>query len=157
LRLQGEGLLKWLREAYFAVDGIWFLTLEERLGLERAVELDVEVWRRFAHVMARRVAKRLGVDASSPAGIVESLGVFFDVEGWGVDLDPARGAFKVERCPWWDYLNKVGRSHIIEHVCPKVCEAIFSSWAEALNPRARLTFTFTPPHCQAKFTVEGAD
>jgi hypothetical protein len=90
LRLQGEDLVKWLREAYFAVDGLWFLTLEERLGLEAALEVDVEVWRRFAKVMARRVVKRLNIDASRVEGIVESLQPFFDWEGWEVDVSPLK-------------------------------------------------------------------
>jgi len=156
MRLRGDDLVKWLREAYFSLDGIWFLTLEERLGLERAVELDVEVWRRFAHVMARRVAKRFGIDSTSPEGIASSLEVFFDVEGWSVSLDPSSGSFKVEHCPWWEYLNRVGRSHIISYVCPKVCEVIFSSWAKALNPGAQVSFDFNPPKCKAEVKVEEA-
>ena len=44
IELSQEDIIRWLREAYFAVDGVWFLTLEERLGLERAVEIDVEVF-----------------------------------------------------------------------------------------------------------------
>lgn len=156
MKLRGENLVKWLREAYFSLDGIWFLTLEESLGLERAVELDIEVWRRFAHVMARRVAKRLGVDSSRVEGIIDSLEVFFDVEGWNVSLNPSTGSFQVEHCPWWEYLNKVGRSHIIDYVCPKVCETIFSSWAEALNPKAKVSFSYTPPRCRAEVKVEEA-
>lgn len=155
MRLQGEDLVRWLREAYFAVDGLWFLTLEERLGLEAALEVDVEVWRRFAKVMARRVVKRLNIDASRVEGIVESLQPFFDWEGWEVDVSPHQGLVKVRRCPWWDYLQRVGRSSVIKYVCPKVCEGIFSSWAAAVNPKARLKFTYTPPSCEASFEVEG--
>lgn len=40
IELSLEDLVRWLREAYFAVDGVWFLTLEERLGLEQTVEID---------------------------------------------------------------------------------------------------------------------
>lgn len=155
-KLQGEELVKWLREAYFTLDGLWFLALEERLGLEGAVEVDVEVWRRFAHVMARRVAKRLGVEASKAEEVAASLRVLFDVEGWEVSFKPSEASFQVERCPWWDYLSRVGRLHVAEYVCPKVCEVIFSSWATALNPRARLHFTFSPPRCRAKFYVEAS-
>lgn len=154
-RLRGEELVKWLREAYFTLDGLWFLVLEERLGLEGAVEVDIEVWRRFARVMAKRVARRLGVDPSNVEGVASSLHALFDIEGWEVGPGPSKASLRVERCPWWDYLSKVGRLHVADYVCPKVCEAIFSSWAEALNPRVKLSFTFSPPHCQASFYTEG--
>ncbi|MCX8204508.1 MAG: DUF6125 family protein [Candidatus Nezhaarchaeota archaeon] len=154
-RLQGEELVKWLREAYFTLDGLWFLALEDRLGLERAVEVDVEVWRRFAQVMAKRVARRIRVDSSDVREVACSLYVLFDIEGWEVSLDPSRPLLQVERCPWWDYLNRVGRLHVAKYVCPRVCEAIFGSWTKALNPKVELVFTFTPPRCRAELCMGG--
>ena len=152
IELSQEDIIRWLREAYFAVDGVWFLTLEERLGLERAVEIDVEVWRGVAEVLAKRVKRRYGVDGSL-ASIVESTKVFFEVEGWGVELRPEEGLVAVERCPWYDYLNRVGRGWVIDKVCPRVCEAMFSSWARAMSLEATATIDFSPPRCRVHFTV----
>ncbi|RLF15575.1 MAG: hypothetical protein DRJ97_03510 [Thermoprotei archaeon] len=154
LGLSQEELLKWLREAYYAVDGIWFLTVEEKRGLDEAIEVDLKVWERFATVMAKRVKRRFNLEGDLGT-IVKSTKVFFDIEGWRVDLKPEEGLINVEFCPWWDYLNRVGRGWIIEKVCPKVCEVIFSSWAKVMNPSATATITFNPPHCQVKFRVEG--
>ena len=112
----------------------------------------MEVWRRVAEVLARRVKKRYGVDGGL-ASIVESTKVFFEVEGWGVELRPEEGLVAVERCPWYEYLNRVGRGWIIDKVCPRVCEAIFSSWAKAMNPAATATIDFNPPRCKVRFKV----
>src|SRR5579864_6323064 len=40
---------------WLAHDGCWFLAAEERLGMEKAIELDGQAWRRFAAVEAQRI------------------------------------------------------------------------------------------------------
>lgn len=42
---------------WLAHDGSWFLATEERLGIETAIELDTEAWRKFAPAEARRILK----------------------------------------------------------------------------------------------------
>ena len=154
LRLSSDEILKWLREAYFALDGLWFLVVEEDKGLEEAIRLDFKVWERLAWIMAKRVKRRFNLPGDIKS-IMNSLDVFFSVEGWTVDIKAEEGFFKVERCPWWDYLTKVGRRYITEKICPMVCELIFSSWAKAFNPDVDIEFHFAPPNCQVLFKVRG--
>ena len=37
-------LCEYLRRSYTAVDGLWFVKLEERFGFDTALQIDQEVW-----------------------------------------------------------------------------------------------------------------
>lgn len=64
-----DGAKNWL-----AMDGLWFLAVEERFGLETAIELDRAVWERFSPLEARRILKRRAIapDGGLPA-LAEAL------------------------------------------------------------------------------------
>jgi hypothetical protein len=51
-----DGALNWL-----AHDGLWFRAVEDRFGLEIAMDLDGEAWRDFTVIEAKRIMKRLGI------------------------------------------------------------------------------------------------
>jgi len=60
-----DGAKNWL-----AMDGLWFLAVEERFGLEAAIALDERVWKRFSPIEARRILNRRGI---SPGGGLPAL------------------------------------------------------------------------------------
>lgn len=153
LKVSQEELLKWLRDTYFALDGLWFLVVEEERGLNEAVRLDFKVWERLALILAKRIKRKFNLPDRVDQAL-SSLSLFFNIEGWKVNFAFEERGFKVEGCPWWGYLIKVGRKHVAERVCPKVCELIFNSWVKVFDPKATVRFTFNPPNCQASFKVD---
>ena len=44
---------------WLAIDGLWFLTIENRFGLEAAIDCDAEVWEQFSRIEANRIISRL--------------------------------------------------------------------------------------------------
>ena len=44
---------------WLAHDGCWFLAIEERFGMDTAIEMDTESWRRFTVVEAKRLIEFL--------------------------------------------------------------------------------------------------
>jgi len=46
-----------LSKNWLAIDGTWFQVAEREYGLERAIELDVEQWKRFTVIEAKRIMK----------------------------------------------------------------------------------------------------
>lgn len=40
-----------------AMDGVWFQTLEEAIGMDKAMDYDAEAWRRYSPAEARRLKK----------------------------------------------------------------------------------------------------
>ena len=58
---------------WLAIDGLWFLAVEERFGLDVAIACDVAVWEQFSRIEAKRIKERLklpehgGLDALETA------------------------------------------------------------------------------------------
>lgn len=46
---------------WLAVDGLWFLEIEKRYGLEIALDCDESVWKEFSRIEAERIMKRLSL------------------------------------------------------------------------------------------------
>lgn len=56
---------------WLAVDGSWFLALEETYGLDAAIEMDKRAWERFAVTEARRIMKTFGIPAGGGLSALE--------------------------------------------------------------------------------------
>ena len=50
---------------WLAHDGSWFLSVEEKFGIDTAIEMDRESWRKFTVVEAGRIIKFLGLGKNS--------------------------------------------------------------------------------------------
>jgi len=50
---------------WLAHDGCWFLAIEERYGMDTAIEMDTESWRRFTVVEAKRLIEFLRLGKNS--------------------------------------------------------------------------------------------
>ena len=55
---------------WLAHDGLWFRAVEEKFGIEAAMELDKKAWEQFTVIEAKRIMKRLGM---SPGGGIPAL------------------------------------------------------------------------------------
>lgn len=46
---------------WLAHDGLWFLAVERKFGMDMAIELDIEAWKHFSPIEASRIMKRFKV------------------------------------------------------------------------------------------------
>ena len=46
---------------WLALDGLWFQSIEQKRGMDEAVEHDVNAWARFTETEARRIKEFLGL------------------------------------------------------------------------------------------------
>ncbi len=66
--LNREELLEMLKnyaKNWLAHDGCWFLAIEEKRGMEEAIDMDREAWRKFTVVEANRIKKFLELGENS--------------------------------------------------------------------------------------------
>jgi hypothetical protein len=137
--------------ALTAIDGLWFMAAEEKLGFEGALELDIDVWRRYGVVMLKRACRLLDIDldASEPPdlGIVNHLlEVLCAIDGTECSSEVTSAdtaLFTVRRCSWWDNLKKAGRA--AEVPCELVDNNTFEAWLEAVNPSLEMEITHSLP------------
>jgi len=57
-----EGMLHDATLNWLAHDGLWFRSVEDRFGLDTAIELDGKAWEGFAVIEAKRIMKRHGIE-----------------------------------------------------------------------------------------------
>jgi hypothetical protein len=50
---------------WLAHDGLWFQSVEEKYGMDMAIDMDREAWRRFTVIEARRLIEFLGLGKNS--------------------------------------------------------------------------------------------
>ncbi len=55
---------------WLAHDGLWFQAVEEKYGMETAIEVDRAAWEKFTVVEAKRIMARLGIE---PGGGIPAL------------------------------------------------------------------------------------
>lgn len=56
---QKSFLLEDAAKLWLAHDGLWFLNVEKRFGIEKAIEIDRDAWKEFTVIEARRIKERL--------------------------------------------------------------------------------------------------
>jgi len=66
----------------WAVDGLYYLGIEERFGTEAATEIDAFVWKIMGKIEARKLRKILGLGND-----LESMIMGLKYSGWAMDLD----------------------------------------------------------------------
>ena len=144
--------------ALTAIDRLWFIAVESRHGFDDALELDLEVWKQYGVVILKRIFRMLEIeleeneppDMATMNYVMEKI---CEIDGTickGDLLSPHEIRFRVDRCSWWDNLNRSGREDIIP--CEFIDNTIFRHWLEAIDPSISFEITHALPrgddHCE---------
>ena len=63
---------------WLAMDGVWFQSIERKLGMDEAMYHDAEAWRRFTVIEAKRIKEFLGLpERAGVEGLVKALRLRF--------------------------------------------------------------------------------
>jgi len=118
--------------SYKAVDGLWFMKVEEKYGFDTALQTDELVWQ----VMPKIQARMLKAIAGSTEGIDALLGCFaakLSLDGYDfrVEKDEKGEGFTVvvEKCPWHELMIKSGREGLSGRVGSTICGTEYRIWA----------------------------
>lgn len=150
-QIDEAGLNELRKGALTAMDGVWFMAVEKRFGLETALEVDIEAWKNYGYTVFKRAAKMLEIelDPESPPDLetVQALfGTLCRIDGTEFELtslDERTISFKVLRCPWYENLCRSGRVDVVP--CEDVDNAIFAYYAEKLDPSFKLETIHSRP------------
>ncbi len=119
-----EGILiEYLRRAYHAVDGLWFMMVEEAGSFEEALELDRRVWEILAKLQARKARELMGCSGNTPAELARCFALKLTADGHQFEsfIEPAEVRFVVHQCPWLELLRKSNRQHLALQVAQTIC------------------------------------
>ena len=151
---------EYLQNSYAKVDGLWFLKIEEQFGFEKALDIDLEVWKVMPKIQARYLKSVPGIKE-----IADSFDMFFECLKIKMKLDnfkiravrskqDTRNKIKdskksanlgsdlkennvititVNNCPWHNLMIKSGRENLSERIGSAICWNEYSIFASEFD------------------------
>jgi hypothetical protein len=161
---KGE-LIELLRDAavnWLAHDGLWFRAVEDRFGLEAAMELDRKAWENFTVLEAKRIMKRLHLaEGGGLPALVQALKLrlyaHINVQEMS-EVTADRLVFRMQSC-------RVQEARERQGLAPFPCKSIgiveYGGFARAIDPRIETRCLTCPPDpkpentwCAWEFTLK---
>lgn len=130
MEINDEQRAEYFHRSYAAVDGLWFMKVEERYGFDVALEIDEEVWRVLPKIQARAIKSILNLGSGRDA-LLPGLAARLALEGFEFEAQMEERGFRIaiSRCPWHDLMIKSGREHLSERVGSVICPTENAVWA----------------------------
>jgi len=126
---------EYFQKCFFSVDGLWFLKLEEALGFEKALEIDLEVWKILPKIQARTIKKLLGLP-DSLLGLQIAIAFKCTAEGFKFSILPdGQHSFSLEidECPWVRMISGAGRKHLLPAIADAICPIEHATFAREFD------------------------
>lgn len=147
---------------WLAHDGLWFQAMETRYGIEAAIEADIEAWRSFTVIEAKRIMERLGM---KPGGGIPALAECLKHRLYArlnlqesIEVTDTRAVFRMIDCRVQSARKRKG---LPDFPCKSVGIVEYTEFATTVDPRIRTRCIACPPDghpeefwCSWEFVVE---
>ena len=147
-RLSKEELVKVIQmfsKNWLTLDGLWFTLVEEKYGLEAALDLDLKMWQKNALIQARRIKKDIGIKDGGIEGVLKALRFMtFDASmPFEYSIDGSNQAqIWYTTCRPQEGRIRAGRG---EFPCKTMGMACYGISAKTIDPRVKVECVFCPP------------
>ena len=138
-------LVKTYAKNWITVDGLWFTNVEDRFGMDVAVELDLQMWKKQSAIETKRLLELFGPVGETPKDVLDIIDAMtfstvftFEVE----NVDSTKAIIYYTHCPMQEARVKAGRG---EFPCKNIGMACFGICAEMVNPKMKVNCIFSPP------------
>jgi hypothetical protein len=103
LKLSTQQQADFSRRCYPAVDGLWFVKLEEKLGFKKTLAVDRKVWQVLPNIQARAL-KALGKKGAGLEALADCFAAKLRMEGFTFKIKQKKNSavISITRCPWHD-------------------------------------------------------
>jgi hypothetical protein len=156
-----EGMLQDAALNWLAHDGLWFLAVEEKFGLDTAIQLDGVAWKSFTAIEAKRIMKRHDI---SPNGGIPALSKALGKRLYSfvnqqevVEQTESRLVFRMNDCRVQSARKRKG---LADFPCKPVGIIEYSGFAKTIDPRIETKCLGCPPdshpegwYCSWEFTL----
>jgi len=129
-QLNSSQIEKYLHRSYTAVDGLWFMKVEEQYGFDKALEIDNEVWKVLPKIQARMLKSFMGKN-SGLDDLFQCFTTKLTLDGFEYKSEKKVNGFTIiiERCPWHDQMIKSGRQDLSDKIGTRICNTEYAVWA----------------------------
>jgi hypothetical protein len=138
--LSDKQIVEYFHRSFKAVDGLWFLKMEEKSGFDNALKVDIEVWKVMSKIQARMIKSMLEIDKGADA-LLRSLTEKLSLEGFKFKVEQGDKGFriKISGCPWHDLMVKSGRERLSGKVGAAICSFEYTVWASEFDKNVKFT------------------
>jgi hypothetical protein len=154
-------LLEDAAKNWLAHDGLWFQAVENRDGMEAAMELDAQAWERFTTIEARRIMRRHGIEGGGGLPALEKALGFrlyaYINEQTITWVDDHTLRFEMNDCRVQSARKRKG---LPDFPCKPVGLVEYAGFAETIDPSIRTRCLTCPPDphpddlwCAWEFTI----
>ena len=130
--LSDKQVSEFLHRSYTAVDGLWFVKVEDKHGFAAALEIDNEVWGILPKIQARML-KSIGQTGDGMDALVECLETKLTLDGFKFDvkrsMDNRCVRVVISECPWHGMMIKSGRENLSGQIGSVICNTEYAVWA----------------------------
>jgi hypothetical protein len=151
-----DELIELLRDAavnWLAHDGLWFRAVEDKFGIEAAMELDGKAWEKFTVLEAKRIMKRLGMaEGGGIPALVQALKLrlyaHINVQEMS-EVTADKLVFRMKRCRVQEARERQG---LAPFPCKPVGIIEYSGFARTIDPRIETRCLTCPPDAKSENT-----
>ncbi len=140
------GLLEDASKNWLTHDGLWFRAVEDKFGIEAAMELDRKAWEKFTVIEAKRIMDRLGI---GPGGGIPALAqalkfrLYAHINAQEIkEISDTHCVFRMNRCRVQEARKRQG---LPDFPCKSVGVIEYSGFAKTIDPRIKTTCLVCPP------------
>lgn len=129
----------------WAVDGLYYLFIEEKYGTEVATEIDRRVWEVMGKIEARKIKKLFDIKKDDIPTLMKALrysGWTMDLEDKEIIVEKNRAIIRNIRCRVQNTRKEKG---LVEFGCKPVRMGFLKSFAKEINPDIELKCNICPP------------
>jgi len=146
----------------WAVDGLYYLGIEEDFGTEAATEIDRKVWEVMGKIEARKLKKLLEIDGDDVASMIWTL----QHSGWALDLEDKEIIVENDKTILRNVKCRVQNTRLKEGLsefgCKPVRFGFLRAFAKEFNPDIEVKCNVCPPDehpddlwCEWEFKMKG--
>ena len=131
---------------WLAHDGLWFQAVDQKYGMDIAIDIDREAWRKFTVVEARRIMSRLGLE---PGGGIPALIECLNHRLYArlnlqesIEVSDTRVVFRMVDCRVQSARKRKG---LPDFPCKTVGVVEYAEFARTIDPRIETRCIACPP------------
>lgn len=154
-------IIKMYAKNWLAHDGCWFLAAEERHGLEQAIQIDKEGWKRFTVIEAKRIMNEFNISPNSGLDGLEKaleLRLYASINIQEIKrVSTTKLTLKMKTCR---VQSARERKNLPLFPCKEVGIVEYSGFAKTIDPSIKTKVIACPPdtierdfHCGWEFTI----
>jgi len=152
---------------YMMLGGLWFDVVKDKVGVEKALEWEKEVWlkRGGCENDIRVSMDALNISGSDVATLLKAFQFAPGEAGW-IDIEcdlknENHGILTATRCPALEIFEATGDTVRQKHACVDICVPGMALTGEYINPKMKCRALKLPPRkdkndvaCQWEFRIE---